>query len=52
MAKPMNGEIAEKAIGVFQKVQYYTEPSIIPIGVTEGLKVYKTVMKSCVIYLN
>ena len=48
----MNGEIAGKAIGEFRKVQYYTKPSITPIGVTEGLKVYKIVMNSCVNYLN
>ena len=48
----MNGEIAGKVIGVFQTVQYYTKPSITPIGVIEGLKVYKNVTNSCVIYLN
>ena len=48
----MNGEIAEKATGESQIVQYYTKPSTIPIGITEGLKVYKTVINSCVIYLN
>ena len=48
----MNGEIAVKAIGEFRKVQYYTEPLTTPIGVTKGLKVYKNVMNSCVIYLN
>ena len=41
----MNGEILEKVIGEFQKVQYYTEPLTTPIGVTKGLKVYKIVMK-------
>ncbi|WP_281277144.1 hypothetical protein [Oceanobacillus piezotolerans] len=34
------------------KVQYYTKPSITPTGVTEGSKVYKNVMISCVIYLD
>ena len=48
----MNGEIAEKVTGEFQKVPYYTEPLATPIGVTKGLKVYKNVMNSCVIYLN
>ena len=38
----MNGEIAGKAIGAFQIVRYYTEPSTTPTGEAEGLKVYKT----------
>ena len=45
----MNGEIPGKVIGEFQKVQYYTEPSATPTGVTKGLKVYNLVMNSCVI---
>ena len=36
---------SEKDIGEFPTAQYYTEPSTTPIGVTEGLKVYKIVMK-------
>ena len=49
----MNGEIAEKVIGVFQTVQYYTRPPTIPIGVIEGLKVFKSVINYLFVsYLN
>ena len=34
----MNGEIAEKVTGVFQKVQYYTEPSDNSYWSNQGLK--------------
>ena len=36
MERRTNGEILEKVIGEFQKVQYYTEPSATPIGETKG----------------
>ena len=32
----MNGEIAERAIGVSQKVQFYKEPLVTPIGEAKG----------------
>jgi len=48
----MNGGTVVKVTGEFQKVPYYTKPLETPIGVTKGLKVYKNVMNSCVIYLN
>ena len=50
--KAYEWEIAVKAIGEFRTVQYYTKPSTIPIGIIEGLKVYKSVINSCVNYLN
>jgi len=48
----MNGEILGRVIGVFQIVQYYTEPLVTPIGETKGWKVLKLVMKTCVNDLN
>ena len=47
----MNGGTVGKAIGVSRKVQYYTKPSAIPIGIPKGSKVYKVGMKPCVINL-
>jgi hypothetical protein len=48
----MSGEIAGKVISVSQRVQFYTKPLETPTGKAKGLKVYKNVMHSCVIYLN
>jgi len=50
--KSLDGKIAGKANGVFQRVQYYTKPLVTPIGINKGLNVYKNITNSYVNYLN
>jgi hypothetical protein len=41
----MSGGTHERLTGEFRAVRYYTEPSIIPIGIIKGSKVYHHVIK-------